>query len=75
MYLYNRTVESQMYFANTFKNKLTTSYKERIHALKYMCSNLLLHSQKVMGESFQDHSRIQDFEAAFPQKVSLKMLN
>ena len=28
-----------------------------------------------MGESFQDYSRIQDFEADFPQKVSLKMLN
>ena len=24
---------------------------------------------------FQDYSRIQDFEANFPQKVSLKMLN
>ena len=28
-----------------------------------------------MGESFQDYSWIQDFEADFPQKVSLKMLN
>ena len=28
-----------------------------------------------MGESFQDSSWIQDFEADFPQKVSLKMLN
>ena len=28
-----------------------------------------------MGESFQDYSRIQDFEADFSQKVSLKMLN
>ena len=28
-----------------------------------------------MGESFQDYSRIQDLEADFPQKVSLKMLN
>ena len=28
-----------------------------------------------MGESFQDYSLIQDFEADFPQKVSLKMLN
>ena len=28
-----------------------------------------------MGESFQDHSLIQDFEADFPKKVSLKMLN
>ena len=28
-----------------------------------------------MCESFQDYSWIQDFEAGFPQKVSLKMLN
>ena len=28
-----------------------------------------------MGESFQDYSWIQDFEADFPQKVRLKMLN
>ena len=28
-----------------------------------------------MGKSFQDYSLIQDFEADFPQKVSLKMLN
>ena len=28
-----------------------------------------------MGESFQDNSSIQDFEADFPQKVSLKILN
>ena len=28
-----------------------------------------------MGESFEDYSWIQDFEADFPQKVSLKMLN
>ena len=28
-----------------------------------------------MGESFQDYSWIQNFEADFPQKVSLKMLN
>ena len=28
-----------------------------------------------MGESFQDYSGIQDFEADFLQKVSLKMLN
>ena len=26
-----------------------------------------------MGESFQDYSWIQDFEADFPQKVSLKI--
>ena len=28
-----------------------------------------------MGESCQDYSLIQDFEADFPQKVSLKILN
>ena len=28
-----------------------------------------------MGENFQDYSWIQDFEADFPQKVGLKMLN
>ena len=28
-----------------------------------------------MGESIQDYYWIQDFEADFPQKVSLKMLN
>ena len=28
-----------------------------------------------MGESFQDYSIIKDFEADFPQKISLKMLN
>ena len=28
-----------------------------------------------MGESFQDYSWIQDFEADFPLKVSLKILN
>ena len=29
----------------------------------------------IMGESFQDCSLIHDFEADFPKKVSLKMLN
>ena len=28
-----------------------------------------------MGESLQDYSWIQDFEADFPQKFSLKILN
>ena len=28
-----------------------------------------------MGETFQDDSWIQDFEADFPQKISLKILN
>ena len=30
---------------------------------------------EIIGENFQDYSLIQDFEADFPQKVSLKMLN
>ena len=30
---------------------------------------------KSMGESFRNYSCIQDFEADFPQKVSLKILN
>ena len=29
----------------------------------------------LVGESFQDYSRIQDFETEFQQKVSLKILN
>ena len=33
------------------------------------------HGLHCMGESFQDYSRIQDFEADFPKKVSLKTLN
>ena len=32
-------------------------------------------NDKIMGESFQDYSWVQDFEADFPQKVSLKILN
>ena len=32
-------------------------------------------SIKYMDESFQEYSLIQDFEADFPKKVSLKMLN
>ena len=35
----------------------------------------ILQKPVLMGESFQDYSWIQDFEADFPQKVSLKMLN
>ena len=40
---------------------------------------LMFHAQlslawKSMGESFQDYSWIQDFDADFPLKVSLKML-
>ena len=31
--------------------------------------------QSLMGESFQDYSWIQDFEADLLQKVSLKILN
>ena len=35
---------------------------------------LTIDQSKHMGESFQDYSWIQDFEADFPQKVSLKIL-
>ena len=36
----------------------------------------MLRAQNIcMGKSFQDNSWIQDFEADFPEKVSLKMLN
>ena len=34
-----------------------------------------LHTYMYMGESFQDYPWIQDFEADFPKKVSLKLLN
>ena len=34
-----------------------------------------LYDHIYVGESFQDYSWIQDFDADFPQKVSLKMLN
>ena len=40
-----------------------------------MSSNVGLGYTLCMGESLQDYSWIQDFEADFPQKVSLKMLN
>ena len=33
-----------------------------------------LNSSLHIGESFQDYSWFQDFEADFPQKVSLKIL-
>ena len=36
---------------------------------------IMLKTGILMGESFQDYSWIQDFEADFPLKVSLKMLN
>ena len=40
-----------------------------------LCYNEGLHCKVYMGESFQDYSLIQDFEADFPQKVSRKILN
>ena len=49
-----------------------------IHTAAIGCLKALMNnsvSNKIMGESFQDYSRIQDFEADFPKKVSLKMLN
>ena len=42
---------------------------------KYAIRSLIWSYEAVsvsMGESFQDYSWIQDFEADFPQKVSLK---
>ena len=33
------------------------------------------YNYEYMGDFFQDYSWIQDFEADFPQKVNLKMLN
>ena len=36
---------------------------------------ILTYDMVYMGESFQDYSWIQDFEADFPWKVSLKILN
>ena len=35
----------------------------------------IIFKQYFMGESFQEYSWIQDFEADFPLKVSLKILN
>ena len=45
------------------------------HCIQGMSSNVGLGYTLCMGESLQDYSWIQDFEADFPQKVSLKMLN
>ena len=36
---------------------------------------IIIQTLITMGERVQDYSRIQDFEADFPLKVSLKMLN
>ena len=41
--------------------------------MRLLMAHLCLHFN--MGESFQDYSGIQDFEADFPRKVSLNMLN
>ena len=54
--------------------------QERVEELvqlldNYPLSSVGLHLYECMRESFQDGSWIQDFEADFPQKVSLKMLN
>ena len=40
----------------------------------FFCSDLV-YVYKNMGENFQDYFWIQDFEADFSQKVSLKILN
>ena len=59
--------------------KLTDSSQPRAQALNtanlwdYVCRKV---SKPVhMAESFQDYSLIQDYEADFPWKVSLKILN
>ena len=43
--------------------------------LQFSSAKELKENDHKMGESFQDYSWIQDFEADFPQKVSLKILN
>ena len=44
--------------------------------LFFLCHfGLFIATLIVIDESFQDYSWIQDFEADFPQKVSLKILN
>ena len=55
------------------------SYMISIHTVFHTDRKCMLTSWMLqvnyMGESFQDYSWIQDIEADFPQKVSLKMLN
>ena len=43
--------------------------------LLFKLNDIRLKVNTHMGESFQYYSWIQDFEANFPQKVSLEMLN
>ena len=48
---------------------------EMLHLHFYQLERLLQVQSIHMGEQFQGYSRIQDFEADFPKKVSLKILN
>ena len=50
----------------------STLFANGLQRKKY---NFILQIITCMGESSQDYSWIQDFEADFPQKVSPKMLN
>ena len=53
------------------ENTIDIKWVNYIYYLNY----LLILPYKFIGESFQDKSWIQDFEADFPKKVSLKILN
>ena len=57
-----------MYVAEIFK-------KSRRYFQDKNIGRIRVNIQYFMGKSFQDYSWIHDFEADFPQKVSLKMLN
>ena len=60
-----------------FRNALYAIFKD-VFPCKYGLVGVITIVQSSvysMGENFQDYSWIQDFEADFPQKVSLKMLN
>ena len=65
--------------SNITMTHLTSDYYSSLAYMYLFCilKLNLLHQSSVnpMGESFQNYSWIQDFDADFPQKVSLKMLN
>ena len=46
--------------------------EDKCSKLFVIISQIYTKSDNHMGESFQDYSWIQDFEADFPKKVSLK---
>ena len=62
-----------IFFASKSISKLPVNIKIPVTIYDKLCvfSWQLYH----IGESFQDYSYIKDFEADFPQKVSLKILN